>query len=436
LRQKLEISIFSTNNVIDKLLFLSQQEDYFCLLNTSADIGLHVKEYDFIVGLGSQTHIQSLEKSNFEYLQKELDSQNDYWFGYFSYDLKNEIENLTSTNEDVLLFPEMFFFVPEIIVKSVNNTLEFIFLPHFENKVQTIISLLQSEEIPIIDFTENHFHIKAKTSFDEYVKNVHQIKTHIQQGDIYEMNYCINFYAKNCTLSPQQTYSALNKFSPTPFSVFLKINHLYAICASPERFLKKIKNNIISQPIKGTAPRGNNEAEDSVNKKQLYSSSKERSENVMIVDLVRNDLSKSAQKGSVKVEELMGVYSFTHVHQMISTISALAKENSQTTQIIKNAFPMGSMTGAPKIKAMELIEKFENTKRGLYAGAIGYFDENQNFDFNVVIRSILYNQEQKTLSYTVGSAITIHSEPAKEYEECLLKAKAIENILTPKTQTC
>lgn len=217
--------------------------------------------------------------------------------------------------------------------------------------------------------------------------------------------------------------------TPRPFASFLKMDNKYIISASPERFIKLKDNKIISQPIKGTASRGKTEAEDKENKKQLSESEKERAENMMIVDLVRNDLAKSSRSGSVKVEEIFGIYSFQQVHQMISTISAHKRKETHPIDVIKNAFPMGSMTGAPKIRAMKLIERYENSKRNVFSGSIGYFNGENEFDFNVLIRSIYFDKESKNLNYQVGSAITYDSDAEAEYEECLLKAKAIEKTL-------
>ena len=244
------------------------------------------------------------------------------------------------------------------------------------------------------------------------------------------MNFCKEFYAENIEIGPIDLYFKLNKKSPTPFSSFVKCDNKYLLSTSPERFIHKKKNKIISQPIKGTIKRGTSELEDERLKKQLYNDPKQYSENVMIVDLVRNDLSKIAKRNSVKVDELCTIYSFPQVHQMISTVSAEIRSNLDFDAIINATFPMGSMTGAPKIKAMQLIEKYEKTKRGLYSGTVGYIDEDGNFDFNVVIRSILYNKENNYLSFIVGGAITSKSEPENEYDECLLKAKAMLEVLT------
>src|SRR5690606_8474955 len=189
-------------------------------------------------------------------------------------------------------------------------------------------------------------------------------------------------------------------------------------------------HKIISQPIKGTMRRGSNESEDNVLKDQLYHSEKERAENMMIVDLVRNDLARSAIPGSVKVDELFGIYTYPKVHQMVSTVSANAGSDVAFSEIIRNAFPMGSMTGAPKVSAMKLIEQFESSRRGLFSGAAGYITPNGDFDFNVVIRSILYEQKTKKISFQVGSAITYDAVPDQEYQECQLKAEAMRQVLT------
>ncbi|MCH7535945.1 MAG: anthranilate synthase component I family protein [Bacteroidetes bacterium] len=261
------------------------------------------------------------------------------------------------------------------------------------------------------------------------IQKVGQIKEHIQQGDIYEMNFCQEFYADNAVIDPVEVYMGLNEKSPAPFSCFYKFKEKFLISSSPERFLKKTGNKIISQPIKGTVKRGKSDVEDVVLKEILAGNAKEQSENVMIVDLVRNDLSRSARLGTVEVEELFGIYSFEQVHHMISTVSAELKDDIHLVDVIKNAFPMGSMTGAPKVSSMKLIEKYEESKRGLFSGSIGYITPSGDFDFNVVIRSILYNEANQYVSFTTGSAITINSNAEKEYEECHLKGKALRQVL-------
>ena len=252
---------------------------------------------------------------------------------------------------------------------------------------------------------------------------------HIHRGDIYEANFCMEFYAKNADIVPFDTYQKLNSISEPPFAVFFRNYKQYLMSASPERYIRKEGDKIISQPIKGTARRSDNPVEDKAIQEELYNNEKERSENIMIVDLVRNDLSRTAIKGSVKVEELCGPYAFKQVHHLISTVVSELKTEFSPVDVIKTTFPMGSMTGAPKISAMQIIEKLEETKRGLYSGAVGYFTPESDFDFNVVIRSILYNEENKYISFSVGSAITSKAIPEMEYEECLLKARAMRFVL-------
>ena len=272
--------------------------------------------------------------------------------------------------------------------------------------------------------------IASRFSKTEYLGTVAKIKAHISRGDIYVTNFCQEFYAENAEIDPLEVFKKLNKISPAPFSAFLKWNDKYVICASPERFLAKRGDKLISQPIKGTAKRGKDEAEDDAIKQELRNQTKEQQENVMIVDLVRNDLTRSAKPGTVRTEELFGIYTFKQVHQMISTVVSELDANVSPVTAIKSAFPMGSMTGAPKVSAMQLMEQYERSKRGVYSGAVGYFSPDGDFDFNVVIRTLLYDQKNKYLSFHAGSAITFYADAEKEYEECLLKVKAIRDVLS------
>jgi para-aminobenzoate synthetase component 1 len=261
--------------------------------------------------------------------------------------------------------------------------------------------------------------LKQGIQKEEYLSIIKQIQARILRGDCYEINFCQEFFADNASIDPAAIFQNLLKISPTPFSAFYRLNDKYLISASPERFIKKTGNKIFSQPMKGTARRNIQDAFiDEQLKQTLYFDEKERAENVMIVDLVRNDLSKICKDGSVKVDELFGVYSFPQVHQMVSTVSGELKEGIAFSEIIKASFPMGSMTGAPKHRVMQLIEEYEPIGRGLFSGSIGYIDPDGNFDFNVVIRSILYNQATRLLSYYAGSGITFYSNVEKEWEEC------------------
>ncbi|MGF2412300.1 MAG: chorismate-binding protein, partial [Ferruginibacter sp.] len=253
---------------------------------------------------------------------------------------------------------------------------------------------------------------------------------HILKGDCYELNFCQSFFVDNVQINPVEKYIQLSKVSPAPFGAFYKLNGHYCLCASPERFLQKKGTRLISQPIKGTTRRDIDPTIDESNKQYLLQSEKEKSENVMVVDLVRNDMSMVCEKGTVFVNELFGIYSFPQVHQMISTIEGTVSNNFPFTKIIEACFPMGSMTGAPKKKVMELIEQYEETARGLFSGSIGYITPDADFDFNVVIRSLFYNEIKNSISLFAGSGITFYSKAEEEYDECMAKAESLINILT------
>ncbi|GGK69087.1 aminodeoxychorismate synthase component I [Rufibacter glacialis] len=345
--------------------------------------------------------------------------------GYLTYDLKNGLEKLHSQHPDYLGFPELTFFAPETWITfsaesiTISSTVE-----EPEAVAQAILATSFTGS-----FSQSPIQTQARVAKEDYLQTVEQLRQHILEGDVYEVNYCQEFYAEEVRLSPLPLFWKLNQASPTPFAGFLKLEDRYLLCASPERFLKKEGNVLISQPIKGTIRRGNTPQEDEHQRQLLASSEKEQAENMMIVDLVRNDLNRVASTGTVQVEELFGLYGFRYVWQMISTVTGQVPDSVSPVEVLKATFPMGSMTGAPKIRALELIEQYEQTKRGLYSGSLGYFLPNGDFDFNVVIRSLQYNAQSGYLSFEVGSAITYDSDPEQEYQECLLKAEAINQVL-------
>ncbi len=381
--------------------------------------------YNFISGVGLHT---KFSLPDFNKLKSYKNSVKDWLFGYLSYDLKNSLENLESNNIDNVKFPELYFFQPKLVFVLKENNLDIYYLDEYsENNINEIFNQILETEIAFSD--DEVKKIKVRFTKFEYFEAFKKLKNHIKKGDIYELNFCQEFYCENTKIQPEKAYNDLINVSPTPFSAFMRIDNNYLISASPERFIKKEGLKIISQPIKGTKKKSAIESENIIIKQELLNDEKEQAENVMIVDLVRNDLSITAEKASVKVEELFGIYSFKQVHQMISTVVSKIFEQTDSVDVIKNAFPMGSMTGAPKIRAMQLIEQYEKTKRGLYSGAVGYFSPNNNFDFNVVIRSILYNSENEYLSFIVGGAITDKANAESEYAECLLKAEAMAKVL-------
>lgn len=358
-------------------------------------------------------------------LQQFIDEhKGEHLVGYISYDVKNEIENLASNNEDRLQFPLIYFWCPKYVVRMKNENFEFVQGDKTSESFEFLNFFLEEETDR--NFHEYVFPFQPKTKKEDYIRGVKKMQDHIQRGDIYEVNYCQEFHAEGVEINyPLDAYFKLNLITRAPYSTFLTFDDFSIFCGSPERFLNKNGNKLTSQPIKGTSKRGTTPEEDEQLKDTLQNDAKERAENIMIVDLVRNDLSKIANKGTVHVEELCGVYTFETVHQLISTVACEVDENKSFTDIIKATFPMGSMTGAPKVKAMQLIEEHETFKRGLYAGTIGYMSPNGNFDFNVVIRTLLYNRSKKYLSCSVGGAITSKSDAEKEYEECLVKVQRI-----------
>ena len=355
------------------------------------------------------------------------EQENDWLFGHINYDCKNEIETLQSYHPDHIGFPDIFFFLPEVVLQLQDNQL---IISSLSKEPRIIFEEIRNSPWTI-DHRPSTVFIEPRIIKEEYINIIEHLLKHIQRGDCYEINFCQEFYATEVMIDPLNVYKQLTAVSPTPFACFYKLEDKHLLCASPERYLQKKGNKILSQPIKGTLKRNPYSAEaDEQLKQQLQQSEKDRSENVMVVDLVRNDLSRICKEGTVEVDELFGVYSFPQVHQLISSITGELKEGIDLPDILKASFPMGSMTGAPKKRVMELIEKYEKTKRGIYSGAVGYISPGKDFDFNVVIRSILYNASTQYLCYLVGGGITFYSDPEKEYEECLLKAEAIKKVLT------
>jgi para-aminobenzoate synthetase component 1 len=342
-----------------------------------------------------------------------------YLFTAFSYDLKNQIVNLNSSHKDLFDFPDVLAFVPEQVISIAKNNVKVLQGDDIlSSNVTEIISKIKEQSIsnfPNVNFSP----LIDKNSYIETVKNVQE---EIQYGNCYELNFCQQYIAHE--VQPFDSFSVfLNLYEKTksPFSVYFNFHEWEVMCLSPERYIQRKGQKLISQPIKGTIRRGENASEDLKLQEKLKSDPKEKSENVMIVDLVRNDLSKIAKRGSVNVDEIFGVYQFETLHHMISTISCDLKDNISLVDCLYASFPMGSMTGAPKKRVMELIEKYESFKRGLYSGSIGFVEPLGDFDLNVVIRSLFYNNQNNSLSCAVGSAITIKADAEKEYEECGVK---------------
>ena len=390
----------------------------FCFLDNN-EYNHTNPSFEWIAAVGADNCISI---NSFSEIQKISDFNRDYpgWlFGHFNY---------PSSKKDYLGFPAAFFFSPKIIIRSVGNNIR---ISSDLFSLNTVHDEINAESTDVIPSIRNDISIQGRIAKEKYLETIDQLKKHIQRGDCYEINYCIDFFAEDATIDPYYLFHSLSSLSPNPFAAFYRLEDKYCICASPERFLKKTGNTLFSQPIKGTAKRiPADTSADLLAKKHLLESQKERTENVMVVDLVRNDMSKVCKPGSVFVDELFGIYSFPQVHQMISTIQGSVDENISWVKIIEACYPMGSMTGAPKIKVMELIEKYESFPRGLFSGTIGYVTPDGDFDFNVVIRSLLYNSSLQILSFKAGSGITFNSDAEQEYEECMAKASALIKILS------
>lgn len=403
-----------------KMLNWANRFNIFCFLDNQ-DYSIQPHRYECLLGAG---RVHSASSGNLNDLDDFLEKNKDWIFGHFSYELKNSIHHFHSNKKTKINFPEFFFFVPEFLLQITENEL------HIKGQdCEKIYAEVQSQQLEIAPSHKTE--IQQRLTEEEYIEKIRQLQQHIVRGDCYEINFCQEFFSEDVEIDPVAIFHKLIAVSPNPFSALYKLNDDFLICASPERFLSKKGNKIFSQPMKGTAKRNiGDEKEDEKLKEELHKSAKERSENVMVVDMVRNDLSKVCVESSVKVDELFAVYTYPQVHQMISTISGELKKEMKFSEIIQAMFPMGSMTGAPKHRVMELIEEYETSARGIFSGSVGYISPENDFDFNVVIRSIMYNASNKYLSYQLGSGITFYSDPEKEWEECLLKGEAIKKVLT------
>lgn len=387
--------------------------------------------FECLLGAGAVHSLKVNAGSNaFQQLQAFYEQHGDWLFGHLGYDLKNGLEPLYSNHADGIGFPDLFFFVPEIVIQLSEQDMQ-MHIGSLQADHAVIYQQIVAAGAPAIKKDLPSLAIQARLNRDEYLHIIRQLQQHILRGDCYEINYCQEFYAREAVIDPLSVYLSLSAASPNPFAAFYKVDDRYLVCASPERYLKKEGDKLFSQPMKGTWQRDIFSQEGDVkNRERLYHSAKDRSENVMVVDLVRNDLSRVCEEGSVQVDELFGVYSFPLVHQMVSTISGRLRKDVHFMDALQYTFPMGSMTGAPKKRVMELIEEYEQSKRGIFSGSVGYITPDGDFDFNVVIRSIMYNAQDRYLSFQAGSGITFYSDPEGEYEECLLKAAAIKKVLS------
>ena len=350
------------------------------------------------------------------------------WFGWVSYSYRTFLEQVPKQREAAVPFPPAFFFEPEVLLRFTGDTCQI--------KSVAIQPADLFQQIQAISMAEeqnlSNTQAVSRVDFQQYQTAFDAVQAHIQAGDLYETNLCIDHRIQVENVDFLQLHHRLMEESPMPFAAYVQYKEASISCASPERFFKVEGSTILSQPIKGTARRSHSLARDTVLRNELATIEKERVENVMIVDLVRNDLSRIAHQ--VQVSELCKVYTLSTVHQMVSTVVGTLKKKETLAGILRALFPMGSMTGAPKISALTISDRVEQFERGLYSGTIGYVLPDGHMDFNVVIRSMLYHAKEQILHFPTGSAITHYAQAASEYEECLLKAKSIETILAAYTQ--
>ncbi|MCB0537992.1 MAG: anthranilate synthase component I family protein [Bacteroidetes bacterium] len=406
------------------IVWASQFSTFLCLDNNYSKDKYHQEEFVIAVDAVNKIELQNTNNA-FEKLKTYHAENEQTIYGYLSYDLKNDVENLSSKNKDNLNFPELYFFSPRYEIKIKDNTCII-----NRNYIESIYIKDAIEAVDVsTEISLNKIEWKKRVSKTTYIETVEKIRKDIEEGTVYELNYCYENYTENINVNPLSIFLRINEQVKAPFSSLIKLNDKYVLSFSPERFMQMQEGKMISQPIKGTRKKGSGAKENKALKQDLLQDEKERAENVMIVDLVRNDFARSAITGTIKVDELFGIYEFENIIQMISTVSAQKRENINAIDALKLCFPMGSMTGAPKIKAMQLIEQYENTKRGVYSGAIGYIKPNGDFDFNVVIRTLLYNATRQYLSYQVGGAITYDSKAEKEWEETIAKFQSVLGYL-------
>jgi para-aminobenzoate synthetase component I len=425
-RQFVSFPFSDLYKIKQQVLNWSARFDTFCFLDNQ-EYRSELSAYECLSAVGERTRLRANAGTAFEQLKNFSCSQDDWLFGHFSFDLKSETGHSPSLLPDHIGFPDLFFFVPEIIVLLGPDEIR---IGLYGDRHRQVFHEIEQVSPDLKKDARSPVTIQNRITKADYLNTVQRLRQHILRGDCYEINFCQEFFGEDAWLNPLDLFRDLNRVSPSPFAAFYRTDQKFLLCASPERYLKKKGDLLISQPIKGTSARDlQDPVRDEALRSGLAASEKDRAENVMVVDLVRNDLSKICETDTVRVNELFGIYSFAQVHQMISTISGKPRPDLHWSEMIAGTFPMGSMTGAPKKRVLDLIEQYEKTRRGLFSGAIGYVKPDQDFDFNVVIRSVLYNSVSHYLAYFAGSGITFNSDPEKEYEECLIKVAAFEKII-------
>lgn len=400
-----------------------------------------------LLGVGAQRSIlvnapRSGDWALWEAFIQESESRAAWSFGWLGYDLHESLD-LAAESEcpspvpaHPSAWPLMHWWEPEVVLEWAPGQETSVVVAGADTPLASeITTFLDAAHEPTRSDSETASTawrpLTPSWSREEYETKFNDVRTALQRGDIYEMNLCMPWSGAAPADESWTMFERLAANTKAPHSAYVQAGPWRTLCASPERFLAKRGNTLHSQPIKGTVKRGATEAEDNALRDALANSEKEQAENVMIVDLVRNDLSRVAERDSVNVDELFGIHSFATVHQMISSVSCTLRPDASPLDIMRAAFPMGSMTGAPKLSAMKHIARLEETGRGLYSGALGYVCPNGDWDLNVVIRSLMHHAETGRVDATFGGAITLLAEAEAEYDECLLKAQALRNCLEP-----
>lgn len=396
----------------------------YCVFLDSCDTDIdQFGRYDFLLGVAG---VEATVWRDLKGLDAAMSTDPLGWrLGYFSYDLKNALEpKLETTHSAAISVPDLQFFQPEIVIAREKGSSWLSVLRGYREDLMAEIEATPVQAAGVTGFSGFTSNFEAEA----YKATVDQLREHIRNGDCYEINLSQNFRAEVEIGAPAALWQELVRLSPVPFAGYARFGDMHLLCASPERFLQLDSGVLCTQPIKGTAARGHTTARDTVNKARLRTSEKEQAENVMIVDLSRNDLYRSCEVNTVEVPHLFEIQTFPQVHHLVSTVTGRKRKDIRPMQAFANTFPPGSMTGAPKFRTCELIDEYERSARGIYSGSLGYIAPGGDFDLNVVIRSLVYDAQSRRISYHVGGAITWDSDPEAEYQETLVKAAAIQKL--------
>lgn len=382
---------------------------------------------EWLIGVGELDHMEAHRPGRaFEQLGTFLEQHGDWAFGHLTYAMGAEVEPGLELGQDLLGWPTLRFFVPRFVVHWGQEDVQVHCRKEDHLEAEHLVAVLTGSDDRTHETRIPRLNLIGRS---EYLERAGELLAHIQRGDIYEVNYCIARTGVARGLDPYAAFAALDTKLKAPYATFYRSGERYALCQSPERFLKVEDGMITGEPMKGTRPRHTDSSLDQALALELANDAKERSENIMAVDVMRHDMSRVAAPRSVRVPELCGVKSLSALHQMTSTVSARLREGLRTVDAVRSCFPMASMTGAPKRRAMQLINAMEGAPRGLYSGTLGFFTPDGDADFNVVIRTLLFDARSGAVSLATGSALTAACDLEREWEECEIKARSVLDAL-------